>query len=188
MSRKSHAPTINRRASTKEESHALERLRSLSSQSKTAPSSTGSADSQSFIPLATGSPSSALIRRAAHAAQRQARAGDPRYAPKTTDVGDVVIPLDDEPHLKARISRRDYERLTSREGPNLTRARWWRDADGMVRAYSRKDRGAQAQDGLLVAALLSRANDGDLLEMEDPLNLSRRTIHLIALERQARFA
>jgi len=90
----------------------------------------------------------------------------------------LLVPLDGEPYLKARISRSNYGFVTRYRDrmadPGLTRNRWWRDEDGMVRAYCRWDRGTQWEtEGVLVVAMLNEMRDGDTIAMADPLNLSR---------------
>ncbi|OUL98773.1 hypothetical protein A8M77_29975 [Variovorax sp. JS1663] len=98
---------------------------------------------------------------------------DPAYRVERV-AGIVIIPLEGAPHLKARIREADYERMTLRAGHNLTRARWYLD-DGMVRAMSRNEQ-PQMTEGLLVAALLCDARDGDMLKIQDPLALFPETI------------
>jgi len=107
------------------------------------------------------------------AAKQPRETMDPAYRVERVE-GIVSIPLEDAPHLKARIREADYERLTLREGHNLTRARWYLD-DGMVRAMSRSEK-PKMTEGILVAALLCGAQDGDMLKIEDPLTLFPETI------------
>ena len=92
----------------------------------------------------------------------------------------VRVPLDGEPHIEATVTREAYEWLTgkTRGRPALVRTRWWRDDEGMVRACSIKD-AAPRTEGVLVAAALLTAKDGDLIELDDPLRLLNSTMRLI---------
>lgn len=162
MTRKSSIPVINHRAPTKQQANALAAMRAFALERK--------------------------ARVAAAAETKAARRADadlkkpPKPRPHALDPlyfvekagGIVMVPLDGQPDLKVRIREADYIRLTNRQGIYLTRSRWYLD-DGMVRAMSRKEK-PRMTEGLLVAALLCDAQEGDLLKIEDPLILFPETI------------
>lgn len=162
MTRKSSRPVINHRAPTEQQAKALEAMRAFALERKA---------------NVTAAAEAKAARRADACLKKVPRSRphslDPLYFVEKAG-GVVMIPLDGQPHLKARIREADYARLTNRQGPNLTRSRWYLD-DGMVRAMSWKEKPSMTE-GLLVAALLCDAQDGDMLKIEDPLALFPETI------------
>lgn len=109
-----------------------------------------------------------MDRGANAAALASSRQPDYAVTEDPSDPDVLLIPLDGEPHLKVRIRRTNYGFVTrhrdQRTDPGLTRARWYRDEDGMVRAHCRWDRGTQWEDeGVLVVAMLHDLRDGDRL-------------------------
>ncbi|MEJ8856968.1 hypothetical protein WKW79_20500 [Variovorax robiniae] len=133
----------------------------------------------------TGKPTGILkafterTERQVEAALARSSPKDPTYnvAPDPIDPYYVLVPLDGEPHLKARLSRSAYgfctRRKDQRTDPGLTRARWFRDEEGMVRAHCRWDTGTKyANEGVLVVAMIHDLQKGDTISMVDPLNLS----------------
>lgn len=110
---------------------------------------------------------------------------DPRYAVRgcPRDPAYVLVPLLDEPHLTARLQRTSYGFVTrfrdQRTDPGLTRTKWYRDEDGMVRAHCRWDRGTPwDSEGVLVVAMIRDVREGDTLYMPDPLELQDRNIQI----------
>lgn len=79
-----------------------------------------------------------------------------------------------EGHLPRRavLGHRDFLRITAWDplGPRLTRTRWWLDEDNMLRAFSLHEK--PMEHGVLVAAALLNASEGDVIEVPgDPFDL-----------------
>jgi hypothetical protein len=85
-------------------------------------------------------------------------------------------------HAKRRacVHIRDFVRLTRRDpnGPFLERWGWWVDEDGLMRAASRRD--PDTSMGVLVAAEILVAGEGDTLDVPaDPFDLRAFGLHKI---------
>lgn len=88
------------------------------------------------------------------------------------DDGLVYVSVEGQHPRKAVIGERDYLRITARDpsGPRLTRTRWFLDDANMLRAYSLHEQ--PLTHGVLVAAAVLGAKDGDSIEMPaDPFDV-----------------
>lgn len=84
----------------------------------------------------------------------------------------MYVSVDGQHPRKAVLGLGDFLRITARDpgGPWLTRTRWWLDDDNMLRAYSLHEK--PMTHGVLVAAAVVGAKDGDTLELPaDPFDV-----------------
>ena len=96
---------------------------------------------------------------------------NPHTAPVTED-GLVYVSVEGMHPRKAVLDAADFKRITGNkaDSPMLTRSRWWQDANGMLYAYTLRER--SFEHGVLVAAAILNAREGDTIECAgDPFDL-----------------
>jgi hypothetical protein len=96
---------------------------------------------------------------------------DPRNRP-VFEGGLVYVSVEGHHPRKAVLDTPDFLRITSRDGdgPQLTRTRWMLDSDGLIRAYSLRDKAIS--NGVLVASAILCAREGESIEVAaDPFDL-----------------